>query len=304
MLVACDIPEDSTQLADWLEQQLVGLQLGDLVAMLRAVHGDGDGPSLEDVCDGKLSEVVQHGLGRLEISQLQGLLVHPKRLLELQERVFLDGGDHWRTVPRTTEHLQAAAVGWALLPVRSSTLASPLSSSTLAASSPLNANENEDRTGRSAHPTSRSRGAWWMAGVVALVAALLLMFWTPPRADSLAWGWNRSGTFASDVTAEKYLDRLADRADEWSGRPHDTLDQLRRDLSDFRRACVTLLEAPHDRLPAPQRDELLKRCRKWRDKFDTQLAALEAGGNANDIRQEADKTVGSLVTALRQRFAS
>ena len=143
-----------------------------------------------------------------------------------------------------------------------------------------------------------------MAGVAALVAALLLMLWTPPRADSLAWGWNRSGTFASDVTAEKYLDRLADRADEWSTRPHDTPDQLRRDLTDFRRACVTLLEAPHDRLPPAQREELLKRCRKWRDKFDTQLAALEAGRNANDIRQEADKTVGNLVTALRQRFES
>ena len=139
--------------------------------------------------------------------------------------------------------------------------------------------------------------------MIAVAACVMMVLWTP-RPEPLAWGWNRPGTFVSDVTSEEYLDRLADRAAEWSGRPHDTPDQLRRDLTDFRRACETLLATSHDRLPPVQRDELLKRCRKWRDKFDSQLAALEAGGNVNDIRQDADKTVGSLVTALRIRFAS
>ena len=293
MLVAFDIPDDSTQLAGWLERQLVGLHLGDLVATLRAVHGDGDGRSLEEVCEGKLLDAVQHGLSRLDFTQLQGLLVHPARLLELQERVFLEGGEHWRTVPRTEEHLRAVAVGWALLPVQSS----------LGVATLLTTKESEERTGRSARPTSRLRRL--AAGVAAMVAvaACVMMLWTP-RHESLAWGWNRPGTFVADVTAEEYLDRLADRADEWSGRPHDTLDQLRRDLTDFRRACLTLLDAPHDRLPPPQRDELVKRCRKWLGKFDAQLTALDAGGNVNDIRQDADKTVGSLVTALRKRFKS
>ena len=293
MLVAFDIPDDSTQLADWLERQLVGLHLGDLVAMLRAVHGDGDARSLEDLCDGKLPDVLLHGLSRLDFSHLQGLLTHPARLLELQERVFLEGGEHWRTVPRTEEHLHEVTVGCVLLPVPSSP-----SKTTL-----ITTKENEERTGRSTHPTTHRRQL--AAGIASLiaVAVLVMVLWTP-RHEPLAWGWNRPGTFVADVTAEKYLDRLADRADEWSGRPHDTPDQLRRDLTDFRRACVTLLQAAHDRLPPAQRDELLKRCRKWLGKFDAQLAALDAGGNVNDIRQEADKTVGSLVTALRKRFES
>ncbi len=293
MLVAFDIPDDSTQLAGWLERQLVGLHLGDLVATLRAVHGDGDGRSLEVLCDGKLPDALQHGLRRFDFTQLQGLLVHPARLLELQERVFLEGGEHWRTVPRTEEHLHEVTGGWALLPVPSSPSETPHNTT----------KKVEELTGRSAHPPSRLRRL--AAGVAATIAAaVLVMVWWTPRHEPLAWGWNRPGTFASDVTAEEYLDRLADRAAEWSGRPHDTPDQLRRDLTDFRRACLALLEAPHDRLPPAQRDELLKRCRKWRDKFDAQLAAIDAGGNVNDIRQDADKTVGSLVTALRKRFAS
>ena len=293
MLVAFDIPDDPTQLADWLERQLMGLHLGDLVATLRAVHGDGDVRSLEDLCEGNLPDVLLRGLSCLDFTHLQGLLVHPARLLELQERVFLDGGEHWRTVPRTDEHLQEVAVGWALLPVQSSQRATTL----------ITTKENEERTGRSAQPTSRLRRL--AAGVTAMVAvaAIVMVLWMP-RPEPLAWGWNRPGTFASNVTAEEYLDRLADRADEWSGRPHDTPDRLRRDLTDFRRACLALLEAPHGRLPAPQRDELLKRCRKWLDKFDAQLAALDTGGNVDDLRQQADKTVGSLVTALRRRFAS
>ena len=84
-----------------------------------------------------------HGLSCLDFTHLQGLLIHPARLLELQERIFLDGGEHWRTVPRTDEHLQQVAVGWALLPVQSSP-------SELTA---ISTKENEERTGRSAHPT-------------------------------------------------------------------------------------------------------------------------------------------------------
>lgn len=128
--------------------------------------------------------------------------------------------------------------------------------------------------------------------------------WLLPKSNHqpLAWGWNRLGTFAADVTADQYLDRLANRADEWRQRPHDTPDQLRNDLTDFRQACLTLLNATHDPLAPEQRDELKKRCRKWLGKINDHLAALDAGDNVIEVRQQADETIGKLATAIRKRF--
>ena len=44
-LIALEIPDDATDLANWLEGHLVGLDLSTVVAQLDVVHGFNDAPA-------------------------------------------------------------------------------------------------------------------------------------------------------------------------------------------------------------------------------------------------------------------
>jgi len=118
------------------------------------------------------------------------------------------------------------------------------------------------------------------------------------------WGWNRRGTLTAQLAPDAFLERLADAADEFSTRRHDSAADLERDLVAFRRGCDAILAAPLDQLAAADRDWLRERCQVWAAKFDGQLDELRQGSRPwQEIRTEADDTVRKLATALRERLA-
>ncbi|MFG0333431.1 MAG: hypothetical protein ACF8TS_08730, partial [Maioricimonas sp. JB049] len=73
-----DIPESQAELAGWLEEHLLGLHLGELVAELAAVHADNNGKSvtLEQLLGDELPEALSKGLGAISPAKLRGLLQH------------------------------------------------------------------------------------------------------------------------------------------------------------------------------------------------------------------------------------
>ena len=298
-----DMPEETRELALWLEQHLVGWQLGELVAELRAVHNTAAAPrvSLDDALKDQLPTILSDGLRDQSRATLQILLRDPALLLDLQERVLLQSGPYWEEARRKTNPdktplgLSQGFNGFCATPNDKSI---PTSAK---AAKPLGQAQGREVANVTSH---RVRSPRTVLTIVAAIVLVALTIWSIPKRNEqpLAWGWNRSGTFANDVPAEQYRDRLADRADEWQQRPHDTLEQLRSDLLDFRRACLVLLDQPHEPLPAEQRDELKKRCRKWLAKFDEQLAALNSGGDFTEIRTQANETVQKLATAIRKFF--
>ncbi len=180
------------------------------------------------------------------------LLKQPELLLELQERVLIDGGAYWESLPLEPELVAAVQQGWQRLSSERGLSAGVEHVSNVLNSSSITSTLETCSTTESLRQARRI--------VVAAAAMVLIAFglWLLPKPNQplLAWGWNRPGTFAAD----QYLDRLADRADEWHQRPHETPDQLRNDLTDFRQACLTLLDATYDPLPPEQRDELKKCC--------------------------------------------
>ena len=111
-LVMATFPDEPAALADWIEQQLVGLDLEALVAELLAVHGDTPGPSLEFVLGEYRSAVLSSGLKVLPADRLGLFLSHPRLLLDLQECVLTDGKAYWETMPRPAELTARVQAGW------------------------------------------------------------------------------------------------------------------------------------------------------------------------------------------------
>jgi hypothetical protein len=296
-LQVLEIPEDVGQLADWLETRLLGLELGELVAELSAVHPAAAAAtdSLEDVLGDQVERILVGGLKALPPESVKHFLVRPRLLLELQERVFVEGGPYWERVaapaPEVEELIER---GWRGLEEK-------LGNTEAAA-------EEEPAT----IPLPR-RASWfarpWLVSLATAAAVLLGVFvyqhFAPPPAGTAnltAWGWNRTDALPQNVPAREYLDKLADEAGEWfAHRPEgDDRVALARSLAELREGCSVLILSDHDPLSKKTRDELVERCHKWAKQFDAQLAALEAGKDVGEVRKQTDATVQKLTAWLRE----
>lgn len=291
-LHAVDIPDDSARLPAWLEQHLVGPQLGALVAELAAVHAPAPGPapSLHDVLGPHEAAVLRDGLAVLPPAALRQLLVRPRLLLDLQELVLTAGGPYWEGVGGASPELDAAA-----------------ERGRLRVAEFLAADEGAPQAvPRARLPIPWYRRPWLVSAATAAAVLLAVLGYrlarppAPPPAPS-GWGWNRPGALPQDVPASVYLNRLADAAAEWfAERPDDPAAVAKR-IGQFRAGCSVLIFAEHRPLSDADRQWLVERCRAWADKLDKQLEALEAGQDPVQVRAETDETVTKLIGALRAR---
>lgn len=285
--ISLDIPETQREVVAWLESHLLGMQLGDLVSELQAVHGTRpNAPSLEQVCGGKLANVLQYGLGTLEADRLRQLLEHPRLLLSLQDEIVQRGGDYWMQRPMRRAEEVALASQWKLL----ESVISP------AVVRPAVATTGRSWLGRSA-----------IAAILSTAATLAVAFSLRDRlvsAPTPGWGWENPGALAVNLPPREYLNHLADAAQDWfKKRPGNPPDLARR-IAQFRQGCSTLILAEHRALAPADRDWLRERCRAWATKLDGHLAAIEAGDDVTAVRTAADETVNKLIKAIRERAQS
>lgn len=295
-LHAFDIPDDPARLSRWLEEQLVGLDLIELVAELSAVHGTSVPASLREVLDGRREDVLSRGLAALPPETLRLFLLQPRLLLELQDLVLMEGGPYWDELGRLSpafrdqlargrDRLRAFLEG-------------------------EDCEEVSERGVLALRPaTAWYRRPWVvsLATAAAVLAGVGAYQWSRPPAEvSLAtaptgWGWTRPDALPADVPAEVYLTRLADAAEEWFKKRPDDPVALAARIAEFRQGCSVLLLAKHEPLPAEDRQWLLDRCRLWARKLHNHLVAVEVGRDPGEVRAEADETVHQLIAALRER---
>jgi hypothetical protein len=108
-----DLPEDPARLAMWLEQKLLSLDLRDLVIELEAIHGsNNDGRKLEDLIGPSLLRVLDRGLSQLSVDELLALLQFPRSLVLLQELIFTEGSNYWKSVETEADHHGTVDRGW------------------------------------------------------------------------------------------------------------------------------------------------------------------------------------------------
>ncbi len=338
-LFAMDMPETHTELVEWLEQHLVGLNLASLVAELTALHGRSEkSESLGDLLGSQIPDVIENGLTILDTKQVRSLIRHPSHLLDLQELVLAAGSQHWQkrmtdTVDDQFERI--ADTGWRRVKLAIAAPDGMFERDSSAAERALETVTGESSTQASV-PTVRmsdhlqqrqqqpqSRSTWRVLlasaamltlGVLGLQQAGVLNLPVdqgqqltqndPPVQPPVAptgWGWDKPGALPSDGPADAYLAQLADAANDWfNKRPEDAAGVKQR-ITQFRDGCSTLIGAPHEPLAVEDRQWLVEKCTTWRGKLDEQLAAIDAGTEPLTVRESADEIVNKLMTALRAR---
>jgi len=287
-LVIENMPDDPPSLARWLDEQLVGDRLGELVAELAGAGAEPTGrQTLSGLLGDTLPAVMQRGLAAASPELVRGLLRQPRALLELQERVFLAGGPYWRNLPRPAALTSRAEQIWSRM-------------------EPVGSNPPAD-----ARPSVGSSTTEWLRWGVSLATAATVMailfgawqVWGPKsNVPAVAtWGWTRGLPDETDAT--RYLDRLAAQAEEWKDARPATPAALVQRLGEFRQGCGLLLISTHPQLNDAQRRDLWESCRKWSGTLDELIMRTQQGEDVETIRGEADALVAKLAAALRGRIA-
>ncbi|MCA9019732.1 MAG: hypothetical protein KDA74_06300 [Planctomycetaceae bacterium] len=288
MLTAFNLPEETDALQQWLDDLLIKPELTSVVSQLSAVHASNsiEEMSLEQILQEQADAVLQQGCRELSSQQIQQLLTHPERLLELQERLFLEGGTFWQ------ERILAASDD-AEVKQSQQWLQNQMET-------PQSAEEKVEVQQAPAYKTVSYRKIG-LLGFVSAALILLAVFLNQEPAPAPGWGWNRPGVLTADIPAPEYLNKLADSAEEWFNKPTDTKAALETRLKQFRAGCETLINAPHPQLSATDRAWLVERCQVWAGKLDAQIVALNQGADLKTADAEADALIRKLVDALRNR---
>lgn len=286
-----EIPEATSDLADWLEGHLVGLHLGTLVAELLAVHGEPAYRPLEEILGDDLSRVLQDGLQGVSRDRLIALLKHPAVLLELQERVVLEGSAHWENRAQSnSEVVHRVSEGWKRL------------QSAIGAPQQL-ARASRSSTATAGAPMLRRSALLALAAMLLLAVGLWQFQGVAPHQGvaRASWGWDKPGAIPENGSSSEYLTALAESGNEWFKKVPEDHAALETRLHEFDDGCKRLIEAPHRPLNPEDKKWLVERCQKWKAKIVAHLADLAQTGDVDRVRSEADETVRTLVSALRER---
>lgn len=300
-LHALDIPDAPVDLAPWLERQLTGLHLAELVAELSAVHGTpaGSARGLEDMLGPHLQRVLESGLSTVPHPVLCELLRQPRSLLDLQERLLVEGGPYWDGIEEQSDTVREQFVrGWQQV------------SQLLGDDAPATPSELRPVESKSdVRIAPRARRGGYVLTLLAAAATLVIGFFLgdrfgpkPPQVAA-GWGWQRPGTLDAVGSQAEYLNHLADSAEEWFKKRPDTPATLARRIGEFRDGCSILLLAEHRPLAPETKAWLRERCSAWAGKLDAHRNGLEAGQDVQAVRAAADDTIQKLIKALRTKAA-
>ena len=322
MIQSLERPDTMPELAHWLERQLVGDDLGTLIAELRSVSPSkgSDAPSLNELLGPNFTEVFHAGLAALSEDQLRTLFRYPDRLLEFQELVLIEGGNYWDTVPRPETLVADSERKWQTL---QNHLALPipqkrvLPSNNLTNVEALDTFSSQKAEGKTApqrgsdkpilnpssdahRPDAPAPGPGWLRLVAATFLVGLGIGWLMSPGETKGMAWTRPGAFRQTSDRKEFLTRLATLAHEWFDKRPTTSAEMAAQLVEFRHGCA-LLQLNQAAIPAADHDWLLRDCRKWSDELDRQLVALEQGTSLNVVQASVDATIQKLIDKLRDK---
>ncbi len=289
-LMTHQLPENPNDWPHWLERQLVGLHLGELVVELEALLGEPshagetsdntvtlEPVTLKTVCGDRLQTVLRQGLAALHEEQIRTLLKHSSLLLPLQELVLEHGGQYWQQLPRAAELIAQSQQYGAQLAEK------------LEAPQPQIKSE-APRSGR------------YLGTLVFIAAALVVgaTIWLS-RPVAPTWGFDRNGLLTANVSGPEYLNSLANAANEWFKKHPETTSELDQRLTQFIHGCDTLIAAEHSQLNADDKAWLQERCQAWQAKLAAQRENLRSGTAIAAVQTESDNIINQLVAAIKKR---
>ncbi len=315
-LLILDIPDDPQLLPEWLERQITGLDLQQLVSELNSMsESQEEKPSLTQACGGRLDDVLQDGLHLLTEQELWTLLRHPDLLLELQDRVNFEGGEHWLEIP--ISDADRAEIDRIRATIRKITHASNVE---FAIDEKRTSKQSESDSSKFAHAASSHSNPWGNTSAnprrsfirIALVACGLLMaiavgtMMLPQPA-----GWSDPGRLTTSRSPAQVFDALAQATESYRKASRHSQQQLQDELERFIRDCqkVQQLNLPElAALPHPDRenanspiqtyaDWLKVKCKAWEDNAQATLTAMR---NGNSDFETASSAYTEIITKLKK----
>jgi len=278
MIALLAMPDDPVAIPEWLDGALLGSDLPQLVAELRAVHRPGPTPQLDAVLGDDRETFLTGGFSALRPNVRRSLLRNPDLLPELAELVFAEGGDHW--------------------------LGGPLDPLEQARAAKVAANVHAARLAETRKPARR----WFeRAGFGLAIAATVLLAVTvsngrkdnPPVA-SAGRGFNKINELPRDSDAKTVFTKMADLADEFDSKPTDDRLALATRLTEFRLGCSALQDAKLP-LSATESEWVKLRCQDWAAEIDKHLRDLDRTGDVPAVRTAAAATATAIARELRER---
>jgi len=282
------IPDDQTQWPGWLEQQLVGSHLRELIEELRILNGldssfHANTPLGEILTEKQLAVIAQSGIGNIGLPVIQQLLSNPETLLDLQEHVLINGGSYWQNVPVDSQLKTSVAI------VRSK-LATSRGSDELS-------KRPTSVDGKSS--TTKRRSLAWVASLAAMLLIGVFVWRMQPHSSGHILGSPGLVTNNTASSAE-YLERIASAGETWFQEDRSEALKLMALLEDTSHDCQILIDARHDALSPEESDWFVTKCRNWKGEFDATLASLKSGTiTVETARSQSDLTMTKLVAALR-----
>ncbi|MFM7056457.1 MAG: hypothetical protein ACKO2P_06000 [Planctomycetota bacterium] len=318
------LPTDPNLIPDWLEQQIVGTSLAQLIAELHAVHGGLQNKKLQEISGNSHPSLLQTGLRALSPAQIQQLLQNPATLGELQEEVFVGGYLYWT---RLAESGRASSLADLLLQRRflpHSILESPtdagLSSRTAQEMATLTepipqGQSSPERPEMAVIPpnpqpgpvspprNSSRRGRLLLLLAPAVIAAVAVLLILPRNSSMNAWGFQRENLLTAQVSESELFSSLTLASADWFNQDRSTLPALRQALQEFSVGCNVLITAPLPQLSPEKRRLLQEKCRNWQREADSLLAQLDApNAPLSELRTSSDALMTRLGNALRRQL--
>lgn len=272
----------------WLDRQLVGPGLEDLIGRFQSLTGNGTPTrTLEDILGAGRAAVEAEGLGALSPATLSRLLSEPHLLLDLQECVLLAGSPYWdELAARTPTPLRAPAGLQSQTGNMVREAAGNLAQSTVTPPSRRDAGGGIAGLGRR---------QWWSV-VAAGVALGVLWLW--PSASPR--GWQREGLWTADGSPADYLRQLSRAAGDYEVGEEASAAETARALTEVLAGCDRLLAADHRQLAtATDRETLNAACQRWKERFVDQQARLRQDpGQLAEERTKFNQTLAAMRNML------
>ena len=304
MLRNIELPEEPQQLAAWLDRELCGDRLHEVVADLERLSAppERQAHSLSEVFDPPtLDRILTVGLQAASADQLHDLLDSPRQLWDLRAKVLELGGDFWTAAAVSQYPPEQLEASWEKL--QSAIKALPVAPSVGVAAAYL---------ATTASPSRASRRAVWPWLVTTATAALVFLgifMWQRPHSDRHpAWGWQRDDVLAAHQTDQDYLNQLAAALEhDWKERSKSNPRELSLRLTELKSGCSRQQKRLEDRI-AEGRDSLtnltlakrlLKRCQKWEVRIDSLKKDVDASNSVETTLKSADAMIADFCNALR-----
>jgi hypothetical protein len=322
------IPDEPSDRGAWLDRQLIGLELRKLVQQLITL-GSNRSPEITfaDWFEKHRNQVLANGLRSLPTTELEILFRNPTLLMDLQELVFTEGGEYWRSVPISSWHQEAAdrvkrkvlqqiSAAGELQASDTNALNTPIAAIPAGIPGVTSATEAPaitDKPGALPAPTvslpkPNAPKGWWIVAAAAMAAAVLIGLFNP-------FVSTRSNQFFAAAALQSPVDSGQESLKRMSGQIKKdwrtgvaSRDQLKSQLVAFRDSCDLLIDGPLvgtlKGLPETSVNDVRDRCRNWKKLASELIANLDSGKPTAEVSSAADAMIEKLTNKLNEIASS